>query len=146
MIQQRGGRLALIDRQLAVPNDLPHRVAIVAGCALERLSWRSAQRIVDEPPIWAGIRGRRASRADPAGQRALSGERVKEIMGDAGVEPDALRQSVFAHCSRRHAARETAKFSRRFEHSLSWWTMVATSSCAANCGDEIEIASFKAFL
>ena len=118
------------------------------GCAFERLSWRTAQRIVDETRIWAGITAvAQAVLAQPveAGERALSGECVQVIMRGAGIEPGALRQSFFARCFTPMCCppERRRKVSRRFAHSLSWWAMLgATSSAAANCGNEIEIATY----
>jgi hypothetical protein len=84
------------------------------GLAFERLSWRSAQRIVDEPRFWAAIEAlAQAVLAQPVqdGERSLPGASVKEIMRDAGIEPGALREGFLltALMLCQLAARETAK-------------------------------------
>jgi hypothetical protein len=56
------------------------------------------------------------------------------------VEPGEFREAFFAHCFTSTCCPRNRKASRRFE--LSWWAMVGATSSAANCGNEIEVATY----
>jgi hypothetical protein len=112
------------------------------GFAFERLAWKTAQRIVDEPPLWAAIAAlAQVVLAQPVqnGERVLQGERVKEIMRDRGVEPGALREAFFARCFSPACAcspPKRRKVSRRFVPFAAWWTLdyeEELSNAAALC-------------
>jgi hypothetical protein len=92
---------------------LPSRFGKAPGVTASRLSgWPGEPPSASsEPRIWAAIEAvAQALLHAPLqdGERALSGECVKAIMREAGVEPGALRQA-FLLAARQRAARETAK-------------------------------------
>jgi hypothetical protein len=91
LIHQGGGRLALIGRQLAVPNDVPHRVPIVAA-----LHWASDRKPIIELDIYSIVPWRHMTEADQglAVHEPLCGEQINVTHMSENARKETMKEGL----------------------------------------------------